>query len=261
MDQNTLIAILVVVALVIAIGVWLSMRKRRTDHLRDKFGDEYDRTVENADDRTAAERALEEREKRVDALDIRRLTADEHSRFADEWRDVKTTFVDSPTEAVLHADRMLANMMKTVGYPMADFDRRYEDLTVNHGDVARHYRAGHEIADRHASGDASTEDMRQAMKHYEALYDHLAADADGDGRRDAVAPAATTSTTQSQTAATTRVADSDGDGRVDTVVSDRDRDGRVDTQARDLDGDGDADVVKQDVDGDGDSDRYRFKAD
>ena len=263
MDQNTLIAILVVVAIVIAIGVWLAMRQRRTDHLRERFGDEYDRTVDNADDRTAAERALQEREKRVEALEIRRLTADEHTRFSEEWRDVKTTFVDSPTEAVLHADRMLANMMKTVGYPMADFDRRYEDLTVNHGDVARHYRAGHDIADRHASGDASTEDMRQAMKHYEALYDHLAADADGDGRRDAVAPAAstTTTTTDAQPAATTRASDRDGDGRVDTVVSDRNRDGRVDTQTRDLDGDGDADIVKQDVDGDGDTDRYRLKAD
>ena len=273
MDQNTLIAIVVVAAIVIAILVWLSMRKRRTDHLRDKFGDEYDRTVENADGTDAAERELEAREKRVEALEIRRLTADEHARFSTEWREVKSVFVDSPTEAVLHADRMLATMMKTVGYPMADFDRRYEDLTVNHGDVARHYRAGHDIADRHASGNASTEDMRQAMKHYEALYDHLAADADGDGTRDAAAPAATTHTGT----------DMDGDGHRDTLRpgddghaattgTDLDRDGhpdtlrpnddgRVTTTGTDLDRDGHPDTVRPNDDGNvvaRDDDRYRL---
>ena len=236
MDQNIGFILIIAVVLAIAIGIWLTMRRRHTDDLRNKFGDEYDRTVEERGDRSAAERALEERQKRVDQLEIRRLTADEHARFADEWRDVKSVFVDSPTEAVLHADRMLATMMKTVGYPMADFDRRFEDLTVNHGDVARHYRAGHDIAERHNSGDASTEDMRQAMKHYEALYDHLAADADGNGTRDAVAPAATTT---SETAASRPAT----------------------TKATDLDGDGDADIVRRDLDGDGDTDRVHVVRD
>lgn len=180
MDQNFGFILIVAVVLAIAIAIWLTMRRRRTDHLRDRFGDEYDRTLNDRGARSDAERALEEREERVSNLEIRRLTAEERSRFADEWRDVKSVFVDSPTEAVLHADRMLATMMKTVGYPMADFDRRFEDLTVNHGDVAKHYRAGHDIAERRNAGEASTEDMRQAMKHYEALYDHLAADAGHD---------------------------------------------------------------------------------
>lgn len=202
----------------------MTINKRRSDHLRDRFGDEYDRTLDNAGDRTKAERALEEREERVNALEIRRLTADEHTRFATEWRDVKSVFVDSPVEAVLHADRMLANMMKTVGYPMADFDRRYEDLTVNHGDVARHYREGHAIVDRHNAGSASTEDMRQAMKHYEALFDHLVADTEGGGLDAATAGPTTTGTT---TASTTRATDLDGDGDADVVRRDTDGDGRA----------------------------------
>ena len=179
MSQNILTLLFIGLVLVIAIAAWLTMRKRRTDHLRDRFGDEYDRTVGDADNRGRAEAELEKREERVDALQIRPLTAEEHGRFAEEWHDVKATFVDSPTEATLHADRMLGNMMKTKGFPMADFDRRYEDLTVNHGDVARHYRDGHEIVDRHSAGNATTEDLRQAMKHYEALYDHLVSDAEG----------------------------------------------------------------------------------
>ena len=231
MDQNVLFLLIVVALVAIGILVWMTMRKKRTDHLRGKFGDEYDRTLEAQGDRAAAEDALEEREERVDNLNIRRLTADEHARFADEWREVKSVFVDSPTEAVLHADRMLANMMKTVGYPMADFDRRYEDLTVNHRDVAQHYRAGHDIAERHNSGNASTEDMRQAMKHYEALYDHLAADAEHNAT---AANTGTTTATATTDTATTRPAT---------------------TKTTDVDGDGDADIVRQDIDGDGHTDR------
>ena len=176
MDQNILTILAIVVALVIAIGIWLTLRRRHTDQLRDKFGDEYDRTLEDRGDRAKAEADLAAREKRVNELKIRTLSVDEHQRFATEWQEVKATFVDSPTEAVLHADRMLATMMKTVGYPMADFDRRYEDLTVNHADVARHYREGHAIAERQGAGQASTEDLRQAINHYEALFDRLVDD-------------------------------------------------------------------------------------
>lgn len=176
MDQTLLPAIAAILVVLIAVAIWLTVRKRRSDHLRDRFGDEYDRTVDAAGGRTKAETALVEREKRVDALEIRPLTGTEYDSFAAEWHEVKAVFVDSPAEAVLHADRMLATMMKTVGYPMADFDRRYEDLTVNHADVARHYREAHSLAHRQAEGGVSTEDLRQAMKHYEALYDHLVRD-------------------------------------------------------------------------------------
>ena len=228
--DNVIVIALVVIAALIAIGVWLSMRRRNTDHLRNRFGDEYDRTLDNAGDRRKAEAALAEREKRVAALDIRPLTDEERSRFSGEWDEVRRIFIDSPVEAVLHADRMLATMMKAKGFPMADFDRRFEDLTVNHGDVARHYRAAHEIAERHNSGNASTEEMRQAMKHYEALYDRLF----DDGRTPAKSVASAT-----------------------TIQSD----GSDNTVARDLDADGDADFVKQDLDGDGDTDRIAVKTD
>ena len=100
--------------------------------------------------------------------------------FSAEWREVKAVFVDSPVEAVHHADRLLSTIMKTRGFPMADFDRRYEDLTVDHREVASHYRAGHEIAERQGRGEATTEDLRQAMKHYEALFDDLTRDGAGE---------------------------------------------------------------------------------
>ena len=181
MEQNILIGVIVLIVVIIAVAAYMAMQRRKTGHLRDRFGDEYDRTVDQVGNRGKAEAALAEREQRVAALTIRPLSGAEYARFSEEWREVKAVFVDSPAEAVLHADRLVATMMKTVGYPMADFDRRYEDLTVDHADVARHYREGHAVIERHNGAGASTEEMRQAMKHYEALFDHLTADADRDG--------------------------------------------------------------------------------
>ena len=171
-----LLLVLIGIVLLIAIGIWFMMRRRRSDTLRERFGDEYDRTVKQTGGRGAAEANLAEREKRVAALDIRPLAPEERSSFTTEWHDVKSVFIDSPAEAVLHADRMLTKMMQTRGFPMADFDRRYEDLTVNYQDTARHYRAGNDIALKQNRGEATTEDLRQAMKHYEMLFDELVGD-------------------------------------------------------------------------------------
>jgi hypothetical protein len=170
--------LLIGVVIVIALILYFAFRRRRSTALREHFGEEYDRTVETAGGRGKAEAALEERERRVAELDIRPLRPQERAEFTGEWQEVKALFVESPVEAVHHADRLLAKVMKTRGFPMADFDRRYEDLTVDHAEVARHYREGHEITTRHNRGEASTEDLRQAMIHFEALFDELVNDAE-----------------------------------------------------------------------------------
>lgn len=187
-----LILVLIGLVLLIALAIWLTMRRRRSDSLKARYGDEYDRTLEAAGGRSAAEANLAAREKRVADLEIRPLAPEERHRFTDEWREVKSTFVDSPVEAVLHADRMLTKMLQTRGFPMADFDRRYEDLTVDHGDTARHYRAGHDIVDRQHRGEATTEELRQAMKHYETLFDDMVSDVSDTVETRPVTRAATT---------------------------------------------------------------------
>ncbi len=177
--QSTDYAVLALIAVVIiaAIMIIVAMRSRRTHALQDRFGEEYDRTLhEHGKSRAKAEAALHEREKRVAELDIRPLTPEERGAFTKEWNEVKAVFVDSPPEAVLHADRLTAQMLAARGSPMADFNRRYEDVTVQHGEIARHYRAGHDIVQRQGKGQASTEDLRQAMKHYEMLFENLVAD-------------------------------------------------------------------------------------
>ncbi|MGV3554445.1 MAG: hypothetical protein ACO1OD_04250 [Croceibacterium sp.] len=200
--QDTTLWILIGAVVVIGLVMWLVTRRRNSAVLREHFGEEYDRTVEARGGVGKAERDLAEREERVKKLDIRPLAPQQRSEFIDEWREVKAVFVDSPVEAVHHADRLLTKIMTARGYPMGDFDRRYEDLTVDHGEVARHYREGHDIVVRDASGEASTEDLRQAMIHFEALFDDLVNEVTGVDR----------------TRPVSRPVDRDGDGDADTVT-------------------------------------------
>jgi hypothetical protein len=97
--------------------------------------------------------------------------------FVERWKEVQARFVDDPPRAVAFADALLAEVMSARGYPVDDFEQRAGDISVDHPDVVEHYRAGHDIAMRHARGDASTEDLRQAMIHYRALFDELVEEA------------------------------------------------------------------------------------
>lgn len=173
LDPLALVAILALL-LVAAFVLWWLYRSRRTSALRDRFGkDEYDRTLHQHGARGKAEAALLEREERVHQLDLHPLDEAARTRFSGEWHAAKSRFVDDPAAAVGDADRVIGQVMGARGYPVDDFDARYESLTVDHGAVARHYRAGHDIAGRAATGQATTEDLRQAMIHYEALFGEL----------------------------------------------------------------------------------------
>lgn len=197
--QEATIAIIAIAAVVVLLLVWLFMQRRRTQILRDEFGEEYDRTVNARGGTRDAEADLIERKERVKKFEIRPLTVEERDRYTADWKETKALFVDSPVEAVSRADRLLTEVMNVRGYPMADFEHRHADLTVDHGEVAKHYLAGHEIADR--SSDATTEELRRAINHYEALFSDMtsevaepaaannrvvAEDVDGEGDADVV---------------------------------------------------------------------------
>lgn len=171
MDANLLI-IVVMVAL-LAIGAWLFFNKRRSDHLRSQFGSEYDRQVEELGSRSKAEADLAQREKRVSQLTIRPLTPADQDRFMDRWTKVQATFVDDPERSIDYADALLAEVMSARGYPISDFEQRAGDISVDHPNVVQHYRAGHDIALRHSRGEANTDELRQALIHYRALFEEL----------------------------------------------------------------------------------------
>src|ERR1019366_9337845 len=148
--ELVLIIALVVVAAA-CIVAFLSYRKRRTVRLRTQFGDaEYDRAVQKGGDQRHAEAKLEERTQRVEA-----------------------PFVDGPAGAVTEADQLLGDVMSTRGYPVSDFEQRAADISVDHPLVLENYRAAHEVALRQTRGQATTEDLRQAMVHYRTLFEEL----------------------------------------------------------------------------------------
>jgi hypothetical protein len=169
------VVIVLAIALVVAIGaaVWLYMRKRQTEQLQDRFGPEYDRTLAEHHDPRQAERELKAREERVDQLNIRPLERDERDRFAERWQAVQARFVDDPTGATDEADQLVGEVMATRGYPVGDFEQRAADVSVHHPRVVEHYRAAHAIAVRNSRGDADTEQLRQALVHFRALFEDL----------------------------------------------------------------------------------------
>ncbi len=168
------LAIALVVVLVAGLVAFLWHRKRRTARLRTQFGGaEYARAVEQGGNRSHAESALQKRAERVDGLRIRPLTAADRARFLSTWREVQARFVDGPAGAVTAADQLLGDVMSTRGYPLNGFDQRAADISVDHPLVLENYRAAHEIAIRQTRGQASTEDLRQAMIHFRTLFEEL----------------------------------------------------------------------------------------
>lgn len=164
-------AIAIIVA--IASSIWLYTSSRRTKELRSKFGPEYRRMAVAEGDAAKAEQLLTEREKRVKKLDIQPLTDRQRNGFADEWEHTQAQFVDDPTAAVTRADLLVQEVMNVRGYPVADFDQRVADVSVDHPAVAQNYRLAHEIAVRHQQQDVSMEKLREAMLHYRALFADL----------------------------------------------------------------------------------------
>jgi hypothetical protein len=174
--SNTAVWVLVVVVLaVIAVAAWLFYQKRRTEQLRSHFGSEYDRAVQQYGTRTVAEQQLAEREKRIESLDIRPLPDPDRNRYLNEWQSIQALFVDDPPSAVREADRIIGDVMRQRGYPMADFDQRAADLSVKYPQVVDDYRLAHETAVRSANGNASTDDLRDALVRYRSLFQSLLA--------------------------------------------------------------------------------------
>jgi hypothetical protein len=173
MQQNYAALTAVIVGLIIAaLALWLVLRNRRRKHLSSRFGPEYDHTVAELG-KGRAERELEARTKRVEKLTIHPLPAAERDRFLDLWRRAQALFVDSPLTAVAEADRLIGEVMRARGYPVSDFERRAADVSVDHPRVVANYREAHAIALNADKGQAGTEELRQAMVHYRALFEEL----------------------------------------------------------------------------------------
>ena len=192
MSTGIIVGIVVAVIVVGAVvfGAMAVFRRRR---LQQRFGPEYDRLVGERDSRRKAEAELTERERRVQGLDIQPLTDVARASYAGRWTSIQEQFVDAPADAVSGAQFLVSDVMTERGYPAerGDQDQVLADLSVEHSDTLDRYRAAEEISRKAAAGTASTEDLRQAMVHYHALFADLLGEAADQGSRSAVAAEST----------------------------------------------------------------------
>lgn len=176
-----LIVLIVVVAVLVVAAVTIRavVATRRRRRLQEHFGAEYDGVVEQTGDSKKATSVLQERIDERDKLDIRPLDPTQRDTYGQEWRQVQADFVDAPERSLREADGLVARVMRACGYPVDDFDRRADLVSVDHPDVVRHYRAAHEVfvASQGGAG-VSTEQVRQAFVAYRALFSQLLGTAD-----------------------------------------------------------------------------------
>jgi hypothetical protein len=184
MDAWVWIVIVIAVLLVAGLVAWAIVRGRRTRMLQERFGPEYERQ-ERISGRRDAEADLRARQTRRESLDIRPLSSGTRDRYATEWSAVQSRFVDDPKASLADADRLVMDLMRERGYPMDDFDQRASDISVDHPTVVGNYRSAHEISINCADDRASTEDMRQGLVHYRALFEELLEVGPDERRREA----------------------------------------------------------------------------
>jgi hypothetical protein len=175
MDSQTLliVGITVVICALIGVGAWMAMNQMRSRRLKERFGPEYDRTVEQARDRDLAEAELQKREDRVNKYKIVRLSEHDRQHYQHSWDRVQNRFVDDPRGAALEADELIFEVMERRGYPVNGFEQAAADLSVDYPTVVENYRAATGIAQRNRQGEAGTEDLRQALVYYRALFHEL----------------------------------------------------------------------------------------
>jgi hypothetical protein len=173
LDGTTLTLGIIALFALLAFAAWFYIRRRQSHRLSQRFGPEYGHTVDKLGSRGKAEAELKARESRVERLNIVALTPTDAARFSQAWSDLQGRFVDNPKGVVVQADQLVRELMGKRGYPVADFERRAADISVDHPAVVDHYRAAQGIALRDKRGEADTEELRKAVVHYRALFDEL----------------------------------------------------------------------------------------
>ncbi len=174
--MNTTYIIIAVVLVLVVLGVILApifSRRKRSERFQNQYGTEYDRSVKNTGSEKKAQAELTDRKKHVASLNIRPLTGSERERYMADWKTVQAKFVDQPGQATVEADHLIMEVMQLRAYPVSDFEQRAADISVQYPALVANYRAAREIAVKNEQHHAGTEDLRQAMIHYRALFDEL----------------------------------------------------------------------------------------
>ncbi len=171
----TVLVILIAIALVLLLGAisYARMRKGNTFQLRNRFGPEYERAVEEQGSERRGEAGLASRVARVAKFNLRELVPTQRDRFITDWRAVEARFLDHPKGAVTEADELVSSLLEARGYPDASFEQSAEDISVDHPRIIQYYRSAHAVAVRSGKAEPSTEELRAAMIDYRTLFEEL----------------------------------------------------------------------------------------
>ena len=187
-NHQTLVLVVAVAVVLVGVIAWLAWSSHQSKRLKTRFGPEYDAVVRRLGSKAKGEAELKRREKRVERFEILPLSPEEAARFSQAWTRLQGSFVDDPKGVLIEADRLVRDLLAKRGYPVADFELRAADISVDHPAVASNYRSAQRIVSMDQRGEASTEDLRKAVVHFRALFDELLGPAHARAR----APAAPT---------------------------------------------------------------------
>lgn len=180
MSLGATIAIIVVAVIILggALAAYGMSRLGRR-RLRERYGPEYDRVVADGGSHVKAAAELASRERRVRGMDIRALTEAERASYLEQWFEAQERFVEQPDAAVAQARQLVLGVVGDRGYPNDGDDQLLADLSVDHPSGLASFRSARELSGH--GGAASTEDLRQAMIGYRAMFDDLIGWTNGTG--------------------------------------------------------------------------------
>jgi hypothetical protein len=172
MSTAAVVIVIIVVVVIVAIASIISeLSRRRATRARERFGPQHERQVEEAARRWESEPA----EQRHETLHLRTLPTEKRDRYRQEWNGIQQRFIEVPRQAVQDADELAQVVMRDIGYPMDDFEHRAADVSVEHPEVVRHYRAAHSVAlaQRRGQAQAEPQELREAAGEYRVLMHQL----------------------------------------------------------------------------------------
>ncbi|QIN79795.1 hypothetical protein GBA65_16065 [Rubrobacter marinus] len=184
------LVVLVLIALLIVYLVSRRGRARRNEERRERtrqeFGSEYERTAQERGSEEEAESELRRRRGRVERQ-VTPLSGDSRQRYEGRMQEVERVFVDNPERAVEMADRTVTDLLEErnfVADPAQSDEETERALAVMHPEVADDYREARRVraavvsrASRNDGGEGQdrdeTEELRQTLRRYRAVYDKL----------------------------------------------------------------------------------------
>ena len=183
MPSGAVLAIVIICLLIaVAAGAAVALEVG-TMAARRQFGPEYDQLAGQLGHRRARAELIA-RKRRVAKLNLAPLPADRRGHYSAEWAMAQEQFVDDPARAVSTAAKLVLGVAKERGYQADDQERLLADLSVTHPRRLASYRRAEETAANAES--ASTEDLRQALLWYRAMFrdlvDTVLADTGGKAR-------------------------------------------------------------------------------